>query len=408
MVLTFNLPGINQLNLSVSDLPDMYEGRIVYWNDPRIQSVNPQITLPEERILQVARMDDAEDTMTFTAAMKNFDEDNSSQWSQVFYTANFTDGICCKSQAWPDDVDYYGKDFVGTAGIVMSIPYTLAYMATVIAESYDIPYATLINRQQQSVRPTAKNIFAALRNAYDTQKGLDLDLFSINDPNAYPITYLVYVVINTNFPADFDCCKIQETLGLIDYLFNESRGTFDENFVVPILLDMKTKIRNEVLSGVQCSGSAPYDDYIFSIFMSENSVDPGWSVWKIILTTVGVAGAVCVLFTTCWLWNRWKHNALEEAKWLIPFDEIHQLNRTDSQANFDARNKPWDQKFQFLHPVVEYGGTQVCLELLPSTFPLPTRWKEETKATVRYLRRKFNHPNLAVLHGITAEGPGKV
>src|SRR5699024_497689 len=54
-----NLPGINrgQLRLTGPLLADIYLGKITHWDDPAIQAVNPDLSLPARSIVVVHRSD---------------------------------------------------------------------------------------------------------------------------------------------------------------------------------------------------------------------------------------------------------------------------------------------------------------------------------------------------------------
>src|ERR1035437_4797165 len=53
----FNIPGINDLRLSGDVLADIYLGKITIWNDARIVKDNPNVKLPDQKIVVVHRSD---------------------------------------------------------------------------------------------------------------------------------------------------------------------------------------------------------------------------------------------------------------------------------------------------------------------------------------------------------------
>lgn len=66
LVVTFNLKGISSLNLSGPIVANIYLGKITHWNDPAIASLNPGVTLPDEAIVPIRRLDSAGDTFDLT------------------------------------------------------------------------------------------------------------------------------------------------------------------------------------------------------------------------------------------------------------------------------------------------------------------------------------------------------
>ena len=64
IVLAYNLPGLSgDLNLPRDVYSDIFSGRIRQWNDPRIRSANPTLSLPDQDIAVIVR-DDASGTAT--------------------------------------------------------------------------------------------------------------------------------------------------------------------------------------------------------------------------------------------------------------------------------------------------------------------------------------------------------
>src|SRR2546422_91961 len=57
VVATYNLPGDPKLRFTPELLADIFLGKITSWNDPKIATVNPGVTLPRTPILVVHRSD---------------------------------------------------------------------------------------------------------------------------------------------------------------------------------------------------------------------------------------------------------------------------------------------------------------------------------------------------------------
>src|SRR5690349_20292704 len=67
VVLIYNLPGLTQpLKLSGELIAAIFQGQITRWNDPRIASQNPGVTLPATDILVVHRSDGSGTSYVFT------------------------------------------------------------------------------------------------------------------------------------------------------------------------------------------------------------------------------------------------------------------------------------------------------------------------------------------------------
>ena len=57
VVLAYNLPGVEKLNLSGDVIADIFAGKITKWDDARLKELNPDVQLPSQNIMPVYRSD---------------------------------------------------------------------------------------------------------------------------------------------------------------------------------------------------------------------------------------------------------------------------------------------------------------------------------------------------------------
>ena len=62
----YNLPGVDELNLTPATIAGIFSGAITTWNDPAIAADNPDAELPSTTITAVHRSDDSGTTKNFT------------------------------------------------------------------------------------------------------------------------------------------------------------------------------------------------------------------------------------------------------------------------------------------------------------------------------------------------------
>lgn len=67
VAIAFNLPGVDELNLSPELIAQIFNEQISTWNDPAIAALNPDADLPDTAITPVYRGDSSGTTGTFTA-----------------------------------------------------------------------------------------------------------------------------------------------------------------------------------------------------------------------------------------------------------------------------------------------------------------------------------------------------
>lgn len=87
-------------NISMEAIADIFGGRITWWNESALQSLNPHIEMPHERISPVVRSDKSGMTNTFTSGIALANP----WWTQGEHGAS-TVG---KQPSWP--IDNYDED----------------------------------------------------------------------------------------------------------------------------------------------------------------------------------------------------------------------------------------------------------------------------------------------------------
>ncbi|MGC1801836.1 MAG: phosphate ABC transporter substrate-binding protein PstS [Solirubrobacterales bacterium] len=66
IAIVYNLPGVDNLQLSPDTTAKIFKGEITTWNDPAIKADNPGATLPSTKITPVHRSDESGTTANFT------------------------------------------------------------------------------------------------------------------------------------------------------------------------------------------------------------------------------------------------------------------------------------------------------------------------------------------------------
>lgn len=66
IAVAYNLPGVDELNLSAENIADIFSGKVTKWNDDSIAKNNPDADLPDLDIIPVNRGDKSGTTQNFT------------------------------------------------------------------------------------------------------------------------------------------------------------------------------------------------------------------------------------------------------------------------------------------------------------------------------------------------------
>ncbi len=127
----FNVPGVGDIKFSPDVLADIFLGKIVTWNDPRIAKDNPGVKLPDQKIIVVHRSDGSGTTYIFTDYLSKV----SKEWANGPGKG--------ASPSWPAGVG--GKGNEGVAGLVRQMPGAIGYVELIYALQNKISYGEVKN-----------------------------------------------------------------------------------------------------------------------------------------------------------------------------------------------------------------------------------------------------------------------
>jgi phosphate transport system substrate-binding protein len=201
VAVTYNLEGVEDLQLSGETLASIYLGDITSWDDPRIQDENPHVNLPDQDIGAIFRSDGAGTTWIFTDFLSKV----SDEWSERIGTGT--------SVQWP--VGFGGEKNAGVMASVQQTPGAVGYVELIYALIIGKPAIAIQNRTGNFVSPTLEAVQAAAAGYLDE---LPDDLrVSITDPpegeDSYPISGLTWILLRRE-QEDWE-----KTEALIDFIY---------------------------------------------------------------------------------------------------------------------------------------------------------------------------------------------
>jgi phosphate transport system substrate-binding protein len=184
VVLTWNLPslGDTRLKLDGATIADIFMGRITKWNDARIASLNPGVTLPNQDLIVVHRSDGSGTSYIFTDYLSKV----SSDWKKTVGSAT--------SVNWP--VGLGGKGNEGVTEQVKQTEGAIGYVELIYAISNKLPYADVKNAAGKYVTPSLDGVTAAAASA-KFDKGTDFRVSITNAPGdaSYPISSFTWLLV---------------------------------------------------------------------------------------------------------------------------------------------------------------------------------------------------------------------
>ncbi len=182
VVATYNLPGDPKPRFTPDLLADIFLGKIVKWNDPRIAAVNPGVALPNQPIIVVHRSDGSGTTYIWVDYLSKV----SKEWEQKVGRGT--------SVNWP--VGLGGKGNEGVSGQVKSTPGAIGYVELAYAIKNNLPAPAVRNRAGKFVQPSIQSTTAAAAGA---ARNMPPDFrVSLTDPpgeDAYPIASFTWLLV---------------------------------------------------------------------------------------------------------------------------------------------------------------------------------------------------------------------
>lgn len=179
-----NIDGVakNQLRLTGEIVADIYLGQIRNWNDQRIRSINPGVTLPDLPIQPIYRSDASGTTFVFTS----FLSETNARWK--------SDVSAATSVQWRAGAGARGND--GVAGAVRNTRGAIGYVEYAFAAENNLASTQLTTKTGQFVEPTIAN-FQAAAAAADWENAQDLAASMINMPGerSWPIVSPTYILM---------------------------------------------------------------------------------------------------------------------------------------------------------------------------------------------------------------------
>ena len=182
VVIIVNLPGVemNQLKISGEMLAEIYAGKIVKWNDPKIVEMNKGVTLPNLAIAPVYRADGSGTTFVYTSYLSAV----SPEWKAGPGAAT--------SVKWPAGAGAKGND--GVAATVHNTKGGIGYVENAFATQNKLTTLQLRNKAGQFVKPELATFTASAASGdWANAKNFAVDLIDRDCAKCWPIVSTTFI-----------------------------------------------------------------------------------------------------------------------------------------------------------------------------------------------------------------------
>ncbi|MDC0835802.1 phosphate ABC transporter substrate-binding protein PstS [Geitlerinema sp. CS-897] len=208
VAVVYNLPGIENLNLSRDVLPKIFSGEISRWNDPALAAANPGVSLPDKPIRVSVRADGSGTTFIFTRHL----------------AALSGDFVATKSpDEWPSAANVQGgRGNSGVAALVQQNEGAVGYVQASYAAENNMQYALLENASGEFVAPIpVANADRALENMEFSTANNRFIPQGLEDPSeGYPIVGVTWLMLKENYEDAEKAAAIQT---IVQWILNDGQ-----------------------------------------------------------------------------------------------------------------------------------------------------------------------------------------
>lgn len=228
VVITYNLPGGPKLKLDGQAIADLFLGKIIHWNDPRIEQLNPGVKLPKLDVVVAHRSDGSGTTFIFTDYLSHL----SKEWGAKI--GNNT------SVKWPAGLGAKGNE--GVAGQIKQLPGAVGYVELAYAHQNKLPFAEVKNAAGNFITPSLQSITAALNSA---QIPDDFRFSMVNPPGpeAYPIAGATWLLV---YQQQKDAAKGQKLVEFLRWAETKGQGVAPTLDYAPLPESLQARVLQRI------------------------------------------------------------------------------------------------------------------------------------------------------------------
>ena len=231
VVPSFNVPGVSDLKFSPDVLANIYLGKIVNWNDPRIAKDNAGVSLPNLKIIVVHRSDGSGTSYIFTDYLSKVSND----WANGPGRG--------ASPSWPVGVG--GKGNPGVAGLVRQLPGAIGYVELLYALQNHISYGEIKNAAGNWVKASIDGVTAAAASIKQMPSDYRVSITNAPGKDAYPISSFTYLLVPLKFP---DAEKGKVIKDLLSWMINSGEAEAAGLSYAPLPKSVSDKVLKTIYS----------------------------------------------------------------------------------------------------------------------------------------------------------------
>ncbi|WP_205327420.1 phosphate ABC transporter substrate-binding protein PstS [Glycomyces sp. YM15] len=215
ITVSYNLPGVEGLQLDQETLANIFQGAITAWNDPAIAATNEGVTLPDTAITVAHRSDGSGTTSNFT----KFLDEATDAW-----TLGSGDEV-----TWPEG-SIGGEKNTGVAQVITQTEGAIGYVDLADATETKLVTAAIENADGAFIQPTLEATTAALDGA-EVADDLSYNPLNAAGAETYPIVAPTYILLRTDYEDEEVAAGVKE---FVNYLLTDGQDIATDNYFAPL------------------------------------------------------------------------------------------------------------------------------------------------------------------------------
>lgn len=217
VVAAYNVKGVDAgLKLDGQTLANIFQGKILKWNDAAIAKLNPKAKLPATDILVVRRSDGSGTTAVFST----FLADSSAEWKDKVGAG--------KNINWPAGVGAKGNE--GVTALVAQTDGAIGYVELAFALNNKLSMASLKNKKGEFVSASVETITKAAANVKDASGDLRISVINSDAKGAYPISSFTWILL----PEDNNSAVLKEVRTFLSWALKDGQAMASELHYAPL------------------------------------------------------------------------------------------------------------------------------------------------------------------------------
>lgn len=204
ITVSYNLSGVEGVQLSQETLAGIFQGDITAWNDAAIAETNEGVELPDTAITLAVRSDGSGTTTNFSKFLEGATET---------WTLGSGDTI-----EWPGN-SVAGEKNTGVAQIIQETEGAIGYVDLADANEVGLVTAAIENAEGAFVAPSLEGATAALAGA-QVEADLSYNPLDAAGAESYPITAPTYLMIRTEYEDAAVAAGVKE---FVTYLLTDGQ-----------------------------------------------------------------------------------------------------------------------------------------------------------------------------------------